>query len=314
MGQAGVGRKKGSKAVVDNMFKEFGGKREERDWSTVGEGVWIKGDDHTVTCIPMTAPEADTPSYDNTDILVTEEQLETYLSSKPDMVFRDDSIKFPMECLHRAFSEGHIKGDLLIDISYGSFIHHLYTPSEYFKQILVLKCSEQCIMELNKWINTLTGAFDWSHIIEYIKCLEGNSDQCQDKDMTLKTEITKIMKCDIDNENLTDPEVLPPADCVISIGMLDIVSKDQDDYINNFKKFVKLLKPEGYLILIGLLNTTFMMVGQDKIHVFRYEEKFARKVLTDEGFVIDHCVVQKRTIDSDLTDYEALMFTTAHRE
>ncbi|XP_063798058.1 nicotinamide N-methyltransferase-like [Pseudophryne corroboree] len=242
------------------------------------------------------------------------EHLETYFSNKTDMVFRDDSIQFPMECLHRAFSEGHINGDLLIDISVGSVIHHLYTASGYFKQILVLKCSEQCIMELNKWINTRTGAFDWSHIMEYIKCTEGNSDQYPDKYMTLKTAITKIMKCNTDKENLTDPEVLPPADCVISAWMLDTISKDQDDYINNFRKFVKLLKPEGYLILIGTLNTTYMMVGQDKVHVFRYDEKFARKVLTDEGFVIDHCAVQKRTADSDLTDYEALMFITAHRD
>ncbi|XP_063798048.1 nicotinamide N-methyltransferase-like [Pseudophryne corroboree] len=242
------------------------------------------------------------------------EHLETYFSNKPDMAFGDDTMKFPMECLHRVFSEGHIKGDLLIDISYGSFIHLLYTASGYFKQILVLKCSEQCIMELNKWINTHTGAFDWSHIMEYIKCLEGNSDQCQDKGMTLKTAITKIMKCDIDKENLTDPEVLPPADCVISTGMLDLISKDQDDYKKNIRKFVKLLKPEGYLILIGALNATYMMIGQDKIHAFRYDENFARKVLTDEGFVIDHCAVHKKTVDSDLTDYEAFMFITAHRE
>ncbi|XP_063797910.1 nicotinamide N-methyltransferase-like [Pseudophryne corroboree] len=360
------------------------------------------------------------------------EHLETYLSNKPDMVFGEDAIKFPMECLHRAFSEGHIKGDILIDISFGSYIHHLYTASGYFKQILVLKCSEPCIMELNKWINTRTGAFDWSHIMPYIKCLEGNrwadfksrlkgkrsaewnasratggdpaatveytdleelviycesldalesyrnrqlldrlkllgvhlqagtrydipqertgfnfkdalfqfaiqpimqtlphrkykneelneqqepgNDQCQDKDMTLKTAITKIMKCDIDNENLTDPEVLPPADSVFSAAFLDFISKDQDDYINNFRKVVKLLKPEGHLILFGILNTTYMMVGQDKIHVFRYDEKFARKVLTDEGFVIDHCAVHKKTADSDLMDYEAFMFITAHRE
>ncbi|XP_063797907.1 nicotinamide N-methyltransferase-like [Pseudophryne corroboree] len=242
------------------------------------------------------------------------EQLETYFSSKPDMAFGDDTIQFPMECLHRVFSEGHIKGDLLIDISIGSFIHLLYTASGYFNQILVLKVSEQCIMELNKWINTRTGAFDWSHIMEYIKCLEGNSDQCQDKDMTLKTAITKIMKCDIDNENLTDPEVFPPADCVISAWLLEFISKDEDDYINNFRKFVKLLKPEGYLILIGALNTTYGMIGQDKIHVFKYDEKFARKVLTNEGFVTDHCAVHKKTAVSDLSDYEAFMFITAHRK
>ncbi|XP_063798062.1 nicotinamide N-methyltransferase-like [Pseudophryne corroboree] len=242
------------------------------------------------------------------------EHLETYFSNKPDMVFGEDIIKFPMECLHHVFSEGHIKGDLLIDISPGSFIHHLYTASGYFKQILVLKVSEQCIMELNKWINTRTGAFDWSHVMEYIKCTKGNSDQCQYKDMTLKTALTKIMKCDIDNENLTDPDVFPPADCVISAWMLDFISKDKDDYIRSFRKILMLLKPEGYLILVGVLNTTYMMIGQDKVLVFKYDEKFVKKVLTDEGFIIDHCLVQKRTAVSDLSDYEAVIFITAHRE
>ncbi|XP_063797916.1 nicotinamide N-methyltransferase-like [Pseudophryne corroboree] len=242
------------------------------------------------------------------------EYLETYFSNKQEMGFGDDSIKFPMECLDRAFSEGHIKGDLLIDISIGSLIHHLYAASGYFKQILVLKVSEQCIMELNKWINTRTGAFDWSHIMPYIKCTEGNSDQCQDKDMTLKTAITKVIKFDIDKENLTDLEVLPPADCVFIGMMLEFISKDQDDYIKNFRKFVKLLKPEGHLILFGVLNTTYAMIGQDKVHVFKCDENFVRKVLTDERFVIDHCAVQKRTAVSDHTDYETVIFITAHRE
>ncbi|XP_063797901.1 nicotinamide N-methyltransferase-like [Pseudophryne corroboree] len=242
------------------------------------------------------------------------EHLETYFANKEEMGFGDDSLKFPMECLHHAFSEGNIKGDLLIDISAGSFIHHLYTASGYFKQILVLKCSEQCIMEQNKWINTRTGAFDWSHIMAYIKCLEGNSDQRQDKDMTLKTAITKTVKCNFDKENLTDPEVLPPADCVISICMLDTISKDQADYIKYLRNFRKLLKPEGYLILVGCLNSTYVKIGQDKIHMCKYDENFARKVLTDEGFIIDHCAVHKRTVESDLTDYEALLFITGRRE
>ncbi|XP_063798039.1 nicotinamide N-methyltransferase-like [Pseudophryne corroboree] len=242
------------------------------------------------------------------------EHLEIFFSNKQEMGFGDDIVKFPIECLHRAFSKGHIKGDLLIDISVGSFIHHLYTASGYYKQILVLKCSEQCIMELNKWINTHTGAFDWSHILEYIKCLEGNSDLCQDKQMTLKTAITKIMKYDTDKENLTDPEVLPPADCVISAWMFETICKNQGDFIRNFRNFVKLLKPDGYLILVGGLNVTYMKIRQDKMHVFKYDENFVRKVLTDEGFIIDNCTVHKRTAVSDIIDYEAISFIIAHRE
>ncbi|XP_063799783.1 nicotinamide N-methyltransferase-like [Pseudophryne corroboree] len=242
------------------------------------------------------------------------EHLETYFSGKEEMAFTEDAIKFPMETLHQIFNEGRIKGDLLIDLSNGSFIHHLYTASQFFKQILVLKCSEQCMMELHKYINTHTGAFEWDHIEQYAKGKEGNSDQCQGEDVTLKTAITKIIKCDFNKENITDPEVLPPADCVISAWLLDLINKDKDDYIRNIRKFIKLLKPDGTLILVGSLNNTYIKIGQDKIHVFKYDENFVRQVLADEGFIIDHCAVQNRTAVSDAIDYSALVVIVAHRK
>ncbi|XP_063797879.1 nicotinamide N-methyltransferase-like [Pseudophryne corroboree] len=212
------------------------------------------------------------------------------------------------------FPVGHIKGDLLIDISNGAFIHHLYTASEFFKQILVLKCAEKCIMELNRWINKRTGAFDWSHIFAYFKVTEGNSDQCESTDTTLKKAIAEILKCDFNKENLAEPKVLTPSDCVITAWLLELISKDKDDYKKYFRKFVKLLKPAGNLILVGTLNTTYMMIGQDKIHMLKYDESFIRNFLSNEGFIIDHWAIQKKTSLSNLCDYEALFVITAHRE
>ncbi|XP_063797878.1 nicotinamide N-methyltransferase-like [Pseudophryne corroboree] len=211
-------------------------------------------------------------------------------------------------------SLGHIKGDLLIDISNGAFIHHLYSASEFFKQILVLKCAEKCIMELNRWINKRTGAFDWSHISAYCKVTEGNSDQCEGNDTMLKKAIAEILKCDFNKKNLAEPKVLPPADCVITAWLLALLSKDKYDYKMYFRKFVQLLKPEGNLILVGSFNATYIMIGQDKLHSFKYDESFIRKVLSNEGFIIDHWAIQKKTSLSNLCDYEAIYVLTAHRK
>ncbi|XP_063798018.1 nicotinamide N-methyltransferase-like [Pseudophryne corroboree] len=241
------------------------------------------------------------------------EALESYFSNKEEMIFGDDSLKFPMENLFRSFNEGLIKGDLLIDISSGSFIHHLYSASGCFKQICVLKCADKCIMELNRWIHKHTGAFDWSHTFLLTKALEEKSDLFKGEDITLKTAIANIKKCDFEKENLTDPEVLPLADCVITAWLLDLISKDQHEYRKNFRKIVKLLKPKGNLIIIGLLNTTYMMVGQNKMHVFKYDENFVKQVLNDEGFVIDYWASQKRSPVSDRINYDAVLYITAHR-
>ncbi|CAN2390572.1 hypothetical protein PRIEUP_LOCUS609, partial [Pristimantis euphronides] len=239
--------------------------------------------------------------------------LDTYFSDKEDFVFRDDSMNFPMKKLHSALSQGHIRGDSLIDISVGSFIHHLYSACDYFKEITLLRASERCIMELNKWRDTRTGAFEWSHTSQMLSNITGDSDVSQDNEIKLKAAIKQIMKCDLQRESLTDVESLPQADCVITACFLDVTCEDFKEYDRNLNKISNLLKPEGHLILFGLKNATYAMIGKEKFHVLKLDENYVTKVLTNEGFTIDHCEVQNRKAESDLTNYEGIIFIVAHK-
>ncbi|XP_069804248.1 nicotinamide N-methyltransferase-like [Dendropsophus ebraccatus] len=241
------------------------------------------------------------------------QHLEHYASDKPDMAFEEDALKFPIENLAKTFAKGHIRGDVLIDLTLGSMIHPLYAACEFFKHIIVLKVSDQCIMEMKRWLDSRTGAFNWEHTTKLHAEIEGNSDELQDKEGKVRSAIPHVMKCDLEKENMTDPIVLPPADCIISAWLLDVISKDQDDYIRYLRKISGLLKPGGHLIIIGSLDMTYYTVGNDKFHAFRYDEDFARKALVGEGFVIDDCKVKKRTAVSDLIDYKALTFIAAHK-
>ncbi|XP_056400249.1 indolethylamine N-methyltransferase-like [Hyla sarda] len=240
--------------------------------------------------------------------------LEDYFSDKTDMAFVEDSLIFPIENLTKTFTEGNIKGDVLIDISCSSFVHHLYSACEFFKHIIVLKVSDRCILELKRWLGTRTGAFDWGHATKLHGEIEGKSDQLQEKEGKVRSAIQRVVKCHPEKENMTDPIVLPPVDCIISFWLLVKISKDQDDYRRYLRKFSGLLKPGGHLILIGLLGMTYYTVGKDRLHAFPYDEDFARKALVGEGFVIDNCVIKKRTAVSDLIDYKAVMFIAAHKE
>ncbi|XP_075696835.1 nicotinamide N-methyltransferase-like [Rhinoderma darwinii] len=240
--------------------------------------------------------------------------LEHYFSDKSDMVFGDDLLKSLIDNLRQVFAVGHINGDILIDLSIGSFIHHLYSACEFFKNIIVLKVNNRCIMELKRWVDERTGAFYWGHTSRLLQEKEENSDQFEDKEGKVRSAIQHIVKYDLEKENMTDPLVLPPADCVISAWLLGVISKDQDDYIRYLRKFSKLLKPGGHLVLIGSLDTTYFTVGKDKFHGFTYGEDFVRKALVGEGFIIDYCKVQERTAVSDLIDYKAVIYIAAHKE
>ncbi|KAG8583444.1 hypothetical protein GDO81_008415 [Engystomops pustulosus] len=113
---------------------------------------------------------------------------------------------------------------------------------------------------------------------------------------------------------MTEPIDLPPADCIINVCLLDIISNDQDDFIRNLRKFSKLLKPGGHFIFIGLLGITCFTLHKEKFHMLTYNEDFVRKAFIGEGFTIDFCEVKKRTAESDLTDYKGVIFIAAHKQ
>ncbi|XP_018430594.1 PREDICTED: nicotinamide N-methyltransferase-like [Nanorana parkeri] len=241
--------------------------------------------------------------------------LEFYLSGKEDMVFGEDSLKFPMMNLHYVFSRGFICGNLLIDLTMGSVIHHLYSASNIFQDIIIMKFSEKCSMaRRSSWQGDRAGAFSWNHTKTSVEELEGKSDQIQDKELNLKASIKHIVTCNLEEENLTHPLVLPLADCVISEGLLDVISKDEEDYMRNLEKVSNLLKIGGHLILFGLLNTTYITAGADRFHMMKYNESFVRSALSRLGFVIDYCAAQRRRNVSDLIDYSHIIFITAHKE
>ncbi|XP_069804337.1 indolethylamine N-methyltransferase-like [Dendropsophus ebraccatus] len=242
------------------------------------------------------------------------QHLDQYLSDTSGIAFEEDILKFPIENLAKTFTVGHIKGDVLIDLSKGAMVHHLFAACEFFEHIIVLKVSDQCIMELKRWLDTRTGAFSWEHATKHHAEIGGKSAQLKEKEEKVRAAAQHVVKCNLEKENTTHPIVLPPADCIISAWLLEAICKDQDDFIRYLRKFSGLLKPGGHLILIGTLGLSFITVGTDRYHGFTYDEDFVRKALVGAGFVIDDCKVKERTAVSDLTDYKALIFILAHKK
>ncbi|XP_072282719.1 indolethylamine N-methyltransferase-like [Pyxicephalus adspersus] len=241
------------------------------------------------------------------------DHLDLYLSNKEDMIFGDDSLKFPIMNFYYQFSSGKIKGNFLIDISFGGFIHHLYSASNYFKDMAILKFTDKCIMEITRWQHDRTGAYDWKHASTAAAEFEGMREQ-QEIEMCLKSSVKQVLKCDIDQENITAPVVLPLADCVVVACILEAISKTKDEYVRNLEKFLKLLKPGGHLLLWGILDISYMVVGKKRVHFFKYDETFVKDVLLKLGLVIDYYAVQRRRNKSDLIDYGGVIFISAHRE
>ncbi|XP_073441200.1 indolethylamine N-methyltransferase-like [Dendrobates tinctorius] len=242
------------------------------------------------------------------------QHLEHYISDSEGMVFEEDFLKFPIENLRKTFIGGHIKGDILIDLSVGSMIHHLYAACDFFKNVIVLKINDRCIMELKRWVDSRTGAFSWGHATKLHADIEGESEKLQEKEEKIKIAIQHVVKCDINKDNMMDPIILPPGDCIICAFLLEVVSKDKDGFIRNLKKFSGLLKPGGHLIFLGCLDATYYTIGKHKFHYVNFDENFVKKALVGDGFVIDRVEIFKRKAVSDLLDHKGVIFIEAHKE
>ncbi|XP_018430499.1 PREDICTED: nicotinamide N-methyltransferase-like [Nanorana parkeri] len=180
-----------------------------------------------------------------------------------------------------------------MDASSGPIVHHLFQVSHLFKEITLLRVSERCIMELRKWLDSHSEAFDWSHISTVMADLQGPHDDWQEKEMQLRSAIKEILKFDITKENPTDPIVLPQADCVITMWILDSTSTNEDEYMTTLRKMMKFVKPGGLLLVIATVNGTYYKVGEDTMHVFQHDENFVKNAVTKEGFTVTHCEVLK---------------------
>ncbi|XP_073459506.1 indolethylamine N-methyltransferase-like [Aquarana catesbeiana] len=239
--------------------------------------------------------------------------LDLYFSNKEDMVFAEDTLKFPMAMIHYQLCTGRAEGTFMIDISIGSLIHHLYSVSNSFKKIVILKFQEKCIMELNRWVHDRTGAYDWSHTSSAAAEIEGTRDQLQEKEMRLRSSIMQILKCDFGQENISSPVLLPLANCIISMWILEVISKNEDEYLKNLEKIIKLLKPGGQLLLIAVLDTTYWFAGAERFHCFKCNEEFVKNAFGKLGLSIDYYSVQRRCNVSDIIDYKAMLFIVGRK-
>ncbi|XP_073511546.1 nicotinamide N-methyltransferase-like [Phyllobates terribilis] len=256
--------------------------------------------------------DSSTLNYYPTDVFNSRKHLEDYFSDIK--VSENDFLRFLIENLHHVFSEGNIKGNVLIDFRLGSQVYHLYSASDYFKDIIVLKVNDGSITELENWLSARPGAFDWSLAAKLLSQIEGKSDQFKDKDEKVRSTVRRVVKVYPEKESLIDPMVSQPADAVISVELLDVVSHDKDEYMRYLRKITQLLRPDGHLILIGDSEATYMKAGEDKFHVLNYDQDFPKKALVDEGFKIDYIKVEGREVLSDLTNSKAFMFIAAQKK
>ncbi|KAG9465737.1 hypothetical protein GDO78_017817 [Eleutherodactylus coqui] len=205
-----------------------------------------------------------------------------------------------------------VTGKTVIDCSAGPIFFHCLTMSDV-EEITVLKLNDASLKEIEKWKNEDPDAFDWVHCTEILQQLKRNSDELEDEEEKLRRKIGKILKWDPSEGSPADALSLPKADIVTNIGILETISKDDDEFRSNLRKMSDVIKPGGYLLSHAAINASYFNVGEDKFHYLPRDEIFYRKVLAEEGFEIDYLSKFDRVMRTDAIDHEGSIFIIAQK-
>ena len=184
---------------------------------------------------------------------------------------------------------------------------------------------------VKSWIAGDAEAHDWTPLIE-IAVLEleqgrgivdGRSETSADKEKLdcvlnradeLKRKIKSIVPCDVNKApivQLDTDDVAKQFDVVSTSLCLESCVSSEVHYKNIIAELCKLLKPNGYLFMNGVLEGTFYFVGEEKLHNFPLTEKMVKEAMIEAGIEIEKYV----TIPgvpihySEVTDSKDLFYT-----
>ncbi|MEE6484731.1 hypothetical protein FKM82_013998 [Ascaphus truei] len=239
--------------------------------------------------------------------------IDTYCYNGNNDMF-EEVVLYPITQLFKTFSSGRVRGETLLDVSVGPLAFHLLTVCDFFKEINVIEFTDANIREFEMWKNKEPGAADWSHTAKIVCELEGKSEEWEGKEDKARRAVKRVVKCDLTKDNPLEPVVLPQMDCLISMYVLQVVSKDHQAFRSNLKKLASMLKTGGQMLLAGAYNTSCYMVGEHKFFCLSFDEEFIREAVCDAGFIIENMEALPTKKTSNLTDYDQIMFMIARKE
>ena len=203
----------------------------------------------------------------------------------------DGLSEFPARGFHEFWSKMTEKDLKILDFGAGPKISDLISAAPYAEEIIFAEYSEKNRQAAEKWLQKSPDSHDWSSYFRFIvQRLEGGtSEEASIRESELRKKISHVLPCDIEWE---DPVKWPSTwssqaatfDVVTTSLCLEACVTSREGYRNAIAKLKRYLKPGGYVVMFGVLEETYYMVGQEKFYCFPLSKNLIEETLAIEGF------------------------------
>ncbi|KAM9454849.1 nicotinamide N-methyltransferase-like [Clarias gariepinus] len=223
----------------------------------------------------------------------------------------EEYLSFVLGCLSKIFLTGQIKGRRLIEVGSGPTIHAVISACEHFDELVLSDFTDRNREEIEKWLKNEDGCFDWKPIIEYVCKLDGK--RLSDVEVKLRQRVRRVLKCNVLSDNMFQPEIIKPAECVITSLCLEVACKDLPTYRDALCRVSKLVSPGGALVMIGVLGETFYYINKVRFSCLKLSKETIVEIIRNLGFILQkfevfHSDDHER---NKVSDHEAFFFLTA---
>lgn len=142
---------------------------------------------------------------------------------------------------------------------------------------------------LKSWIDGSPTAYNWAPLVEYVvRNLEGKRDPkaVSEREEELKRKIKSIVHCDATKDcivDLEDSDIGKPFDVVTTSLCVDVCAISKEHYKSTVEKLCKMLKPNGYLCMFGVLEESFYTFGKAKFHHYALSHNTLDEAMKEAG-------------------------------
>ena len=200
----------------------------------------------------------------------------------------------------------------------GPCITNLISASPKVDSIVFAEYLENNRKAVKSWTIGNPDAYNWSSLIEYVVCnLEGKSDAkaVADREEELKRKIKSIVPCDLTKADsivdLEDFDIGKPFDVVTTSFCVEVCAVSEQQYKSTVAKLCKLLKPNGYLCMFGVLDESVYTFGKTTFYHYPVPRMMVDEAMREAGLQdikIDAMELEHLKIQD--TDATAFFFAT----
>ncbi|XP_029933889.1 phenylethanolamine N-methyltransferase [Myripristis murdjan] len=244
-----------------------------------------------------------------------------YTAPRADFERQDSIVPWKLGCLHRAFTEGDVSGEVLVDIGSGPTLYQVLSGCEVFSKVLLTDFLEVNRQELKRWLQGQGGdSIDWTPYLQHVCKLEGRRPSAwTEKAARLRLVVSDVLPIDVHRPQPLARDALPSAgaDCLVSSFCLESVSPDFPAFKRALIHIQGLLRPGGHLLLIGALGESYYLGGPGiKIPVVPLDEAQVCASLKESGFTLIRLEVYVLPADMrvGVDDVSGVFFVKARKD